>query len=112
MSSSAVARRVGAVWTQAVAALAAAVMYAAAAVAGVLVLHILLVWLAANPANAIVSLVSRMSGWLVGPFRALFTPSDPKQQIAINEGLAAVVYLLAGGLIARGVRMLGGRLIR
>jgi hypothetical protein len=42
----------------------------------------------------------------------LFTPQDPKQQVAINYGLAAAVYLVAGGAVSRGIRLLGGRFAR
>ena len=108
----AVSRRVGAVWAQAVSVLAAVVTYAAVAVAIVLVLHIALVLLDANGANSIVVFVRRLADRLVGPFQGLFTPKDPKQQVAINYGLAAAVYLAAGAAVARGIRLLGGRFVR
>jgi hypothetical protein len=95
-----------------VAVLAAAVMYVAVAVAVVLLLHIALVLLDANGANAIVVFVQRIADRLIGPFQLLFTPRDPKQQVAINYGLAAAVYLAAGGAVSRGIRLLGGRLAR
>ena len=104
-------RRVLTVWAQAVSLLATLVMYVALAVAVVLVLHIGLVALDANHSNAIVSAVRRMANWLVGPFQQLFTPQDPKQQVAINYGLAAAVYLALGAVVSRGIRMLGGRLV-
>jgi hypothetical protein len=111
-TGSAVSRRLAAAWSQGVAVLAALVMYAALAVALVLALHIILVLLDANPANAIVVFVRRIADRLVGPFQALFTPKDAKQQVAINYGLAAAVYLAAGAAVSRGIRLLGGRLVR
>jgi len=112
MSATVLSRRVLTVWAQAVSLLATLVMYAALAVAAVLALHIVLVALDANHANAIVTTVRRMANWLVGPFQELFTPPDMKQRVAINYGLAAAVYLAAGAAVSRGIRMLGGRLAR
>src|SRR5205807_1821463 len=106
--SAARSRRRLTVWSQAVAVLATAVMYVALAVAAVLILHIALVVLDANGANPIVTTVRRLADKLVGPFAQLFTPQDAKQQVAINYGLAAAVYLAAGGAVSRGIRLLGG----
>ena len=62
---------------------------------------ILLVVLKANPAN---SIVSEIHGWarsLAGPFNSIFSFHNPRVAIAVNWGIAAVVYLFVGGLIAR-----------
>jgi hypothetical protein len=112
MSGRAVARGLLAAGSRAVDGLAVMVWYAALVVAAALALHIVLVLLDANPANAIVVVVRRIAGRLVGPFQMLFTPKDLREQVAINEGLAAVVYLVAGGAVSRGIRMLGGRFAR
>ena len=106
MATSAVTRRFLTVWSQAVAVLATAVMYVALAVAAVLILHIALVVLDANGANPIVTAVRRLADKLVGPFAQLFTPQDAKQQVAINYGLAAAVYLAAGGAVSSADRAL------
>lgn len=102
-------RRLAAARVRAAELAAAAVRYAAAAVAAALVLHIVLVLLDANPANAIVIVVRGIADRLVGPFQGLFTPRDPKRQVAVDYGLAAVVYLAAGAAVSRGIRSLGGR---
>jgi hypothetical protein len=112
MASSTVSRRLRAAWVRTAEVLAAAVMYVAVAVAAALVLHIVLVFLDANPANAIVVFVRGIADRLVGPFQGLFTPKDPKQQVAIDYGLAAVVYLAAGAAVTRVIRLLGGRFAR
>jgi|HubBroStandDraft_6_1064221.scaffolds.fasta_scaffold29137_6 hypothetical protein len=112
MASSTVSRRLRAAWVRTAEVLAAVVMYVAVAVAAVLVLHIVLVFLDANPANAIVVFVRGIADRLVGPFQGLFTPKDPKQQVAIDYGLAAVVYLAAGAAVTRVIRLLGGRFAR
>ena len=38
--------------------------------------------------------------WLVGPFKDFFTLDDRKLQVAVNWGLALVVYVIAGRLIS------------
>ncbi len=66
---------------------------------------ILLVVLKANPANSIVSEVHSWARWLAGPFDGMFSFHSANTAIAVNWGIAAVVYLLVGGLIAR---LIGG----
>ena len=69
-------------------------------VALIIVLAILFVVLEANPDNAIVSFVLDFGDFLVGPFDELFTPKNPKLEVAINYGIAALVYLVIAGVIA------------
>ena len=81
-------------------------------VAAVIVAAILLRVLGANPQNTIVSDIHDVGQALVGPFKNLFSVSSAKATMAINWGIAAIVYLLIGhlvaNLIARAVRR-GGR---
>ena len=80
----------------------------------VIVLAIVFAVLEANRRNVIVSGVTDVAKSLVGPFDRLFTLHDPKLRIAVNWGIAALVYLLVGlliaGLIARlaGMAMISG----
>jgi hypothetical protein len=67
----------------------------------IIVAGILLVVLKANPANSIVSEVHSWARWLAGPFDGMFSFHSANTAIAVNWGIAAVVYLLVGGLIAR-----------
>jgi uncharacterized protein involved in cysteine biosynthesis len=67
----------------------------------IIVVGILLVVLKANPANSIVSEVHDWARWLAGPFDGMFTFDNARVAVAVNWGIAAVVYLLVGGLIAR-----------
>jgi hypothetical protein len=55
----------------------------------------------ANPGNVIVKDVHDVARALVGPFKNVFTIKNPKASIAANWGLAAVVWLVVGGLIAK-----------
>ena len=67
----------------------------------IIVAGILLVVLKANPANAIVSDVHGWARSLAGPFDGIFSFRNPRAAIAVNWGIAAVVYLFVGGLIVR-----------
>jgi hypothetical protein len=67
----------------------------------IIVAGILLVVLKANPSNSIVSEVHGWARSLAGPFDGSFSFHNARFAIAVNWGIAAVVYLFVGGLIAR-----------
>jgi hypothetical protein len=69
--------------------------------AGVIVAGILLYVLGANSSNGVVSAVMDAARWLTGPFDNLFNIHDPKVQLAVNWGIAAVVWLVVGSLVVR-----------
>jgi hypothetical protein len=69
-------------------------------VVGVIVIGIVLHLLDANAGNGIVSAVYDVAGWLASPFDNVFHLDDAKGTIAINWGLAALVYAIVGMLIA------------
>ena len=71
----------------------------------IIVTGILLVVLKANAANSIVSEVHSWARWLAGPFDGMFSFHSANDAIAVNWGIAAVVYLFVGVLIAR---LIGG----
>jgi hypothetical protein len=73
----------------------------ASLVALVLVAGIALVLLKANPSNEIVNAVTDAARWLAGPFDGMFSLDKHRTEIAVNWGVAAVVWFLAGRLIAR-----------
>ena len=81
--------------------LARIVRIATAVVVGFIVVGILLHVLGANSGNAVVGFVYDVAGWLVTPFKHLFSVHGAKLQIALNWGLAAIVYGIVGSLIAR-----------
>jgi energy-converting hydrogenase Eha subunit E len=74
---------------------------------GIIVAAILLRVLEANPDNSIVSGVHDLGKTLVGPFKDLFKIDDAKLSIAVNWGLAALLYLAVGSIIARILRRVG-----
>lgn len=80
--------------------LARLVRLVTALVVGVIVVGIVLHLLDANASNGIVSAVYDVAGWLVDPFKGLFSLDEQKAQIAVNWGIAALVYAIVGGLIA------------
>ena len=84
--------------------LARLVMLVAWGVAAVIVAGILLVVLEANPSNAVVEAVTDAARWLAGPFKDMFSLDNAKTAVAVNWGLAAVVYLVVASLIARLLR--------
>jgi hypothetical protein len=69
-------------------------------VALVIVAGIVLRLLSANPGNVIVRDIHDAGNFLVGPFKNVFSLKNAKANIAANWGLAAVVYLIVGSLIA------------
>ena len=66
-----------------------------------IVAGIVLVLLKANATNTIVSDVHDGARWLAGPFDGIFSFHSARVALAVNWGIAAVVYLVVGGLIGR-----------
>jgi len=87
--------------------LARVVRLAAGIVAAIIVGGILLVVLNANQTNDVVSAIHDAARALVGPFDGMFTLDSPDATLALNWGIAALVYLVIGGLIARVVALIG-----
>jgi hypothetical protein len=81
--------------------LARIVQLVVAIVVLIIVAGILLVVLKGNPTNSIVTDVHGWARPLAGPFDGMFSFHSANVTIAVNWGIAAVVYLFIGGLIAR-----------
>ena len=92
--------------------LARLIRLVALVLAAIIVAGILLIVLNANPSNSIVSSVHDAARSLVGPFDGIFKPHDHKLAIAINWGIAALVYVIVGSLIARLVVLIGSAGLR
>lgn len=71
-----------------------------AVVAVIIVLGVLLVVLKANRSNDIVKLIHDAAEWLVGPFKDVFSLDDRKLEVAVNWGIALLVYVVVGRLVA------------
>jgi hypothetical protein len=67
----------------------------------IIVAGILFVVLKANPTNTVVSDVHGWARSLAGPFDGMFSFKAAHLALAVNWGIAAVVYLLVAGLITR-----------
>jgi hypothetical protein len=70
-------------------------------VVGFIVVGIVLHLLDAHAGNAFVGFVYDVAGWLVTPFKSVFSLGGAKLTLAVNWGLAAVVYGIVGGLLSR-----------
>ena len=81
-------------------ALARAVRLVVSIVVAIIVLAVILRVLNANPGNEIVSGIHDIGASLVGPFSDVFSVRGPKLHMALNWGLAALVYSIVGGFIA------------
>ena len=68
--------------------------------AAIIVAAILLKVFSANPNNTIVSDVHDAGAWLVTPFKHMFSLSSAKGTMALNWGIAAVVYLAVAHVLA------------
>ena len=73
-------------------------------VVGLIIVGILLVVFEANRDNAIVDALRDVAAWLAGPFDNVFKLDNRKENVAVNYGLAGLVYAIVGGLIARLLR--------
>jgi hypothetical protein len=87
--------------------LARLVRLVAGVLAGIIALGILLVVLKANPDNSIASAVHDTARALVGPFKGMFKLDDARAAVAVNWGIAAIVYLILGALIAWLISLIG-----
>jgi hypothetical protein len=81
-------------------ALARIVRLAATIVALIIVAAIVLRLAGANSANGIVHDIHSVAGTLAGPFKGIFSIKNAKTSMAVNWGLAAVVYFVVGHAIA------------
>ena len=70
-------------------------------IAAIIVVCILLVLVGANGHNDLVHLVMSIGRFFVRPFEHLIPQDTIKQDIVVNWGIAAIVYLLVGSFLAR-----------
>jgi hypothetical protein len=80
--------------------LAKIVMVIAGIAAAILVLHIVFTMFKGNGNNTIVSDVKDYANNLAGPFKDLFSFKNPKTNTLINYGIAAMVWVGLGRLVA------------
>ena len=73
-------------------------------VVGLILVAIVLVLLEASRQNGIVDWLVGAGDFLSKPFHSIFSLDSRKAEVAVNWGLAALVYGFAGGFIARLLR--------
>ena len=67
----------------------------------ILLVGIALVLLKANQSNEVVGAIRDAASWLAGPFEGMFSFDKARTETAVNWGVAAVVWFVAGRLLAR-----------
>jgi hypothetical protein len=70
-------------------------------IVGFIALGIFFVFARANRDNMLVDFVLDVATWLTTPFHELFVRADWNEAVLLNWGLAAIVYAIIGGVIAR-----------
>ena len=81
--------------------LATIVRVVCSVMAALIVIHAVFVLFEANPANPLVTFTAGWRdtfGWFT---KDLFTPSDPKIAEAINDVLAALIWVVVGSLVSK-----------
>jgi hypothetical protein len=81
--------------------LATIVRVVCSVIAALIVIHAAFVLFEANPQNMLVEFTAGWRdtfGWFT---KNLFTPSDPKIAEAINDGLAALIWVVLGNLVSK-----------
>jgi hypothetical protein len=81
--------------------LATIVRVVCSVIAALIVIHAVFVLFEANPDNLLVKFTAGWRdtfGWFT---KNLFTPSDPKIAEAINDGLAAVIWVVVGSVLSK-----------
>ena len=81
--------------------LATIVRVVCSVIAALIVIHAVFVLFEANPANPLVTFTAGWRdtfGWFT---KDLFTPSDPKIAEAVNDALAALIWVVVGSLVSK-----------
>ncbi|MFA1543423.1 hypothetical protein [Actinomadura monticuli] len=91
---------------RAVGAVATAISVVTTVVVVILAVHIVFVAFDANTANDLVRWFGDRATDLCWQFKDVFQPESPKTEVAVNYGLAALVYLVAGRILVGLVRRL------
>jgi hypothetical protein len=81
--------------------IAAVVRTVAAVIAAVMIVYALFILFGANPANGLVTFTQNIYESFGGFTKDLFSTSNPKFGAAINVGLAAVLWVVAGSLVSK-----------
>ncbi|MCD2192973.1 hypothetical protein LQ327_06170 [Actinomycetospora endophytica] len=75
--------------------------------AAVLIVHIVLVVLGANPDNTVARVITELADSLTLGLQNLFLLGNPTLQVVVSYGLPALVWLAVGAVIVGLLRLLG-----
>ena len=81
--------------------LATVVRVVASVIGALIIAHAVFVFFEANPTNPLVEFTASIRdsfGWFT---KDLFQPSDPTIAEAINDGLAALIWVIAGNVLSK-----------
>ncbi|MCF7551652.1 MULTISPECIES: hypothetical protein [Pseudonocardia] len=76
-------------------------------IVAVLVVHIVLTLLDANPANFLTEFVRDLATYFNLGLDNLFLPAEPKLAVTLNYGTAAIIWLIITAVVVRLVRRIG-----
>jgi hypothetical protein len=78
-----------------------------AVIAIILIMHIILVFADASTTSTVVKDIGDIASKLAWGFKSLFSFDSAKLTVFVDYGLAAVAYLLIGGVVVRLFRSVG-----
>jgi hypothetical protein len=70
-------------------------------IAAIIALAIVLILVGANQNNMIVDVIVTVGDFLTTPFQGMFPQDSTRNDVLVNWGIALLVYLAIGGVIAR-----------
>jgi hypothetical protein len=76
-------------------------------IVAVLVIHIVLTLLDANPANSFTIVVRDLADYFDLGLANLFLPAEPKLAVTLNYGTAALIWLVITAVVTRLIRRIG-----
>ncbi|MCX6465956.1 MAG: hypothetical protein NTW05_20545 [Pseudonocardiales bacterium] len=98
---------VGTTAQRGIGALASVLRVIGMAIVAVLVVHIVLTLLSANPDVWLVALVRDLADTFNLGLANLFQPAEPKLAVALNYGTAALIWFVLTSVVVRLVRRIG-----
>lgn len=76
-------------------------------IVAILVVHIVLVLLDANPANTFAATIAKWAGEFDLGLSNLFQYAEPKLSLTLNFGVAAIIWWIVTAVVVRLIRRIG-----
>jgi hypothetical protein len=70
-------------------------------IAAIIALAMVLILVGANQNNMIVDVIVTVGDFLTTPFQGMFPQDSTRTDVLVNWGIALLVYLAIGGIVAR-----------